>query len=187
MGEGQPVPRADAYLEELQREFPGLRVVAKADDPLSRFLSRLLRVVTLGGQSQYLTHYTTVMGRTIYTPTSWETRGDAERYVTLRHEAVHLRQSRRLGLVVMSLLYALPIFPIGLAYGRARIEWEAYAETLRAIAEVHGLAHARSAAVREHVIRQFTSAAYGWMWPFPGQVARWIDDELARIESGEEG
>lgn len=185
MPDGVPVEggRADAYLAELQREFPGLRIVPKSEDRLSRLIDRLLRVATLGGQAQYLTHYTTVMGRTIYTPTSWEARGDAERYVTLRHEAVHLRQSRRLGLVLMSLLYAVPFLPVGLAYGRARIEWEAYAETLRAIAEVHGLAHARSDAVREHIVRQFTSASYGWMWPFPAQVGRWIDDELARIEA----
>lgn len=174
-------PLADAYFEALRAEFPALRIVHKERDPLSRLIDRLLRIATLGGQREYVSRYTTVLGATIYVPTSWEERGDAEQYITLRHEAVHLRQARRMGRVWMALLYALPIFPVGLAWGRARIEWEAYAETLWAIAEVHGVDHACSPAVREHVVRQFTSAAYGWMWPFPGQVRRWIADELERI------
>jgi hypothetical protein len=78
-------------------------------------------------------------------------------------------------------------FPIVLSWGRARIEWEAYAETLWAMAEVHGFAYASSRPVREHIVRQFTSAAYGWMWPFPGQVNGWIDAELAKIAASPSG
>ena len=176
-----PGARSEAYLEELRREFPGLRVVRKEDDAFSRLLDVLLKVGTLGGQRDFMTRYTTVIGRTIYTPSAWAGRPDEERYVTLRHEAVHLRQARRMGQLRMSLVYGLWYFPIVWAWGRARIEWEAYAETLRAMAEVHGLAYASSRPVREHIVRQFTSAAYGWMWPFPAQVNAWIDDELARI------
>lgn len=165
----------------MQAEFPGLRVVSKRGDRLSIVIDRLLRIVTLGGQSRYLDRYTTVLGRTIYVPTDWEERSVEERYVTMRHERVHLRQAKRYGIVWMGFLYAVPFFPLGLAYGRARIEWEAYAETFRAAAEVWGPERARSEEMREHVVRQFTSAAYGWMWPFPGQVNRWIDEVLAEI------
>jgi hypothetical protein len=83
----------------------------------------------------------------------------------------------------MALYYGLVFLPIGLAYGRALIEWEAYEDTLRANAEVYGLAHARSAALRAHIVQQFTSPAYLWMWPFPRQVNGWIDAALARIEA----
>jgi hypothetical protein len=178
-----PIERADAYFAQLRAEFPALRLVHKEHDPFSRLVDRLLKLVTFGAQREYLTRYTTVLGSTIYVPTSWGERGDADRYITLRHEAVHLRQALRMGRVVMALVYALPIFPIGLAYGRARIEWEAYADTLRAIAEVHGLAYARSPAVADHIVKQFTSAAYLWMWPFPGQVRAWIARELDAIEA----
>ena len=173
--------RADQYLEELKREFAGLAIVKKEDDALSGVIDRLLRVVTLGAMSTYATHYTTVFLHTIYTPSSWETRSDAERYITLRHEAVHLRQMKRYGFVVMGAMYMLPLLPLGLAWGRARIEWEAYAETLRAIAEVNGIDAARSDAVRTHIVKQFTGAAYGWMWPFPRMINGWIDAELAQI------
>ncbi len=173
--------RADTFFDEMQRELGALRIVHKENDRLSRLLDVLLRTVTLGQMSTYVTQYTTVMGRTIYVPAGWDAKSDAERYITLRHEAVHFRQMKRYGQIGMSLLYVLPFLPLGLAYGRARIEWEAYAETLRAIAEVNGIEAARHPKLRAHLVTQFTSAAYGWMWPFPRTIEGWIDSELARI------
>jgi hypothetical protein len=165
----------------MQREIGALRIVHKENDAFSKLVDGLLRVVTFGQMSTYVSQYTTVMGKTIYVPAGWDERPDTERYVTLRHEAVHFRQMKRYGQIGMSLLYMLPIFPLGLAYGRARIEWEAYAETLRAIAEVNGIEAARHPKLRAHIVKQFTSAAYGWMWSFPAAVNAWIDSELARI------
>ncbi|MEM6954441.1 MAG: hypothetical protein AAF411_23810 [Myxococcota bacterium] len=166
-----------AYEASLKAEFARLRFIDKRDDRFSKLIDGALRIVTLGGQSRYMTHYVTTIGQTIYLPTSWAERPETERLITLRHEAVHLHQFRRFGIVLMSVLYLLPFFPLGLAYGRARLEWEAYAETLRATRELRGLAAA--SALRPHITRQFTGPAYGWMWPFEGQVHRWIDDVLA--------
>ena len=171
----------EAFLTALRVEFPGLSVVHKVDDGLSRVVDLFLRCVTFGGQRGYLDEYTTVIGTTLYLPSTWQERSPRSRYVTLRHEAVHLRQGRRWGRLGMALLYLLPALPVGLAYGRARLEWEAYAETFRATAEVFGAAQARSPGLRAHVLRQFTSAAYGWMWPFPRQVNRWIDALLSTL------
>ena len=171
----------DAYVDELRREIPGVRVVYKRDDGFSRAISGALRIVTFGAQRTYMTRYVTTIGRTIYLPSDWDGRDARSQYVTLRHEAVHLRQFRRYGLVAMTLLYLLPILPMGLAWGRARLEWEAYAETFRATAEVYGQAAARDATLREHVVQQFVSGAYGWMWPFRSQVERWIDEVLASL------
>lgn len=170
------------YLDALREEIPGLKLVPKERSALSRVIDGALRVLTAGRQSAYMTRYVTTLGRTIYLPTDWERRSPAARYVTLRHEAVHLRQFRRLGWPLITVLYLLPILPMGLALGRARFEWEAYSETLRATAEVHGLAAARDPALREHIVRQFVSGAYGWMWPFPRTVHRWIDRALAELE-----
>jgi len=166
------------YLEELRREFPKLRVIDKADDRFSRWIDRALVLLTFGGQSAYLTRYVTTIGQRIYVPTTWGARPEVDRVITLRHEAVHLRQFRRYTLVGMSALYLLPILPLGLAWGRARLEWEAYAETLRATAELQGPAAARDPALRARIIHQFIGPAYGWMWPFPRVVGRWIDAVL---------
>jgi len=37
-----------------------------------------------------------------------------------------------MGDLTMALVYLLPVLPLFLAWGRARIEWEAYVETIRA-------------------------------------------------------
>jgi hypothetical protein len=82
----------------------------------------------------------------------------------------------------MTFLYLLPFFPLGLAYGRARIEWEAYTETQRATAELLGRDALHSRALRERIVGRFTGPDYGWMWPFRKQVERWYDAAVAQIE-----
>ena len=98
---------------------------------------------------------------------------DDDRYILLRHERVHLRQRRRMGDVAMAFVYLVPFFPLFLAWGRARIEWEAYVETIRATAEVRGLDAAR-ARCEEEIVRRYVGPDYGWMWPFPRDDARWF-------------
>jgi hypothetical protein len=107
--------------------------------------------------------------------------GDIDRVILLRHERVHLRQRRRYGAFGMTFLYLVPFFPLGLAYGRARIEWEAYEETLRATAELLGLDAARSSQLRAHIVQRFIGPDYGWMWPFERSVQAWYDQALANL------
>jgi hypothetical protein len=168
-------------IQEIAREFPGFRLIAKRDSPFSRILDGALRLVTFGAQRAYLTRYHTVLGNTLYTPDSWASTAEVERMIVLRHERIHLRQRRRYGLPLMAFLYLVPFFPLGLAYGRARLEWEAYRETLRATAELLGLERARSPLLREGIVRRFTGGDYGWMWPFRGQVERCYDAALAEL------
>lgn len=171
---------SEAFQAELRAEFPDFRIVAKRGHTLSRAIDIALRVVTLGGQRHYLTRYHTVIGNTLYVPETWSDLPDLDRVILLRHERVHLRQRRRYGGALMAFLYLVPFFPLGLAYGRARIEWEAYVETLRATAELQGL-RALSPALREQIVRRFTGPDYGWMWPFRTVVERWYDDVVREL------
>ncbi len=175
-------PRSDALIAEIRREFPAFRIVAKETSALQRAIDVALRIVTLGAQRSYLTTYHTVLGSTLWVPSSWPSSTDEARYVLLRHERVHLRQRRRYGFLPFAFLYLVPFLPIGLAWGRARLEWEAYVETLRATAEAKGLDAARDRALHDEIVRRFTSGDYGWMWPFPRTIRRWIDECLADIE-----
>lgn len=173
----------DSLLSDIVREFPRFRVVYKRRSKFSRLIHGCLLVVTFGGQRQFLTGYYTVIGDTLYVPDSWDQLNPIDRAILLRHERVHLRQRRRYGSIGMALLYLLPILPLGLAYGRARLEWEAYRETLRATAELAGLNCARDPALRERIVQRFLGPDYGWMWPFRRTVEAWYDaalDELAR-------
>jgi hypothetical protein len=135
--------------------------------------------MTFGGMREYLDGYQTTIGRTLYVTADWDQRDPSERYCTLRHEAVHLRQFRRWTLPGMAIFYLLLPLPVGLAYFRARFEMAAYAESIRAVAEVYGPDYPRQAWYRDHVIEQFTSPAYGWMWPFRRALERWYDGVLA--------
>ena len=66
-------------LEEIEEEFPRFRIVPKRGDRLSRLIDVLLKSVTLGGQSKYLTHYHTVIGDTLYLPNSWDSAHSSRR------------------------------------------------------------------------------------------------------------
>jgi hypothetical protein len=87
----------------------------------------------------------------------------------------------------MAVLYLLVPLPMGLAWFRAHFEKQAYAESIRAAAEVWGPDHPRRPEFRRHVIEQFTGAAYGWMWPFRRGLERWYDQVLASLPASPMG
>jgi hypothetical protein len=175
------VNRYDALVEALRAEVPGFRIVRKDRSAMHRAIHVALMGITLGRMRNYLDSFQTTIGKTVYVTADWDDWTPDERYVTLRHEAVHLRQFRRYTLPVMAVLYVLLPLPMGLAYFRARFEMEAYAETIRAAAEVYGPARPRDPAFRERIVSQFTGPSYGWMWPFRAGLERWYDQVLASL------
>jgi len=171
--------RAEAFIEEIKAEFPAFEILKKRHDPLQRAIHGALAVVTLGRMRTYLTHYHTALFGKLWVPDSYDAMSDADRYILLRHERVHLRQRKRMGDITMAFFYLIPFFPLGLAYGRARIEWEAYTETIRATYEVFGLPSAKL--LRKHIVDRFVGPDYGWMWPFRAAVNRWFDEVIADL------
>lgn len=167
-----------ALVVELARR--GVRIVRKSDVWHQKAIDAFLRVITLGQQTGFLTEFVTTIGHTIYVPDNFDSLPAWSRLAVLRHEAVHVGQWERLGGPLDALLYLTFPLPMGLAWARARLEWEGYAETLRTIARLRGVDDARSR--RDWVVKQFTTGNYGWMWPFPGQVGQWFDEEMAAIE-----
>ncbi len=168
----------ERLLADIRAEFPSFEICPKRGDPLQKAIAVALAVVTLGGQRSYLTRYHTVLFGKLYVPDLWSSMSDEARYILLRHERVHLRQRRRMGDLVMAFVYLVPIFPLFLAWGRARLEWEAYVETILATAEVWGLQAARE--LEGEIVSRFTGPDYGWMWPFPRTVRRWFAEAIAK-------
>ena len=76
-------------------ELAGVRLVDKERVWHQRLCGWLLWLVTLGAQAHYLDQYVTTIGRRIYLPRDWAARPAIERYITLRHERVHLDQFRQ--------------------------------------------------------------------------------------------
>lgn len=173
--------RYERLLDEMARTDPPVVIRAKSDSRLQGFIDRALRVLTLGGQDRYLTQYVTTLGTTVWVPSTWEGWSYKARYKVLRHELVHVRQFARLTWAGMVLVYGFFPLPAGLAWGRAVLEWEAYAVTLEAEAEVDGLAAAHDAALHDEIVSRFTGPDYGWMWPFEGWVRRRIAETLTAI------
>ncbi len=186
MSSGADFPQTERLLRDLREEFPAFRIVDKAGNVFSILIDRALRVVTLGAQRHFMTRYHTVIGDTLYVCGAWYTMSDEARVILLRHERVHLRQRRRYGMPLFALLYLVPFFPLGLAYGRAKLEWEAYRETLRATAELRGLAALHDGALRREIVRRFVSGDYGWMWPFSRTIERWFDHAVEEITNAAE-
>ncbi len=173
--------RYETLLNELRVRYPGFRVVQKRDSRLHRAIHYALVGLTLGQMRSYLDSFQTTIGKTVYVTPGWDDQSDDERYVTMRHEAIHLEQFRKFTLPGMALLYIFLPLPMGLAWFRAYFEKEAYAESVRAAAEVWGLKYAASSSYRSYVLAQFKGAAYGWMWPFPTGLERWYDKVLADV------
>ncbi len=173
--------RHEAFLAEIRKEFPAFAILRKRESALHCAISVFLVVLTLGGQRRYLSHYHTVLFGRLYVPDAWDVMADDARYILLRHERVHLRQRERMGDLSMALVYLFVFFPIFLAWGRARIEWEAYVETIRATAEVQGIEAARG--LKSEVVRRFVGPDYGWMWPFPRAVSAWFAEVIADLEA----
>lgn len=175
--------RTESILTSIEREFPRFRLCAKENSRLCRWIDVCLRLLTLGKQSRFMTEYFTVLGETLYLAPAWTSMDDRQKYILLCHERIHLRQRKRYGSLGLTLLYLLPFFPMGLAWGRARIEWEAYEETMRATAEVYGIESLVRSDLKDRLLRRFTGPDYGFMWPFPKQVAKWYEMALDRIRT----
>lgn len=173
--------RYQALVASLCEEIPGFRIVRKDQTRLHKAIHYALIAATFGYMRSYLDSFQTTIRKTVYVTADWDRLDPDVRYVTLRHEAVHLRQFRRFSLPIMALLYVFLPLPIGLAYFRAYFEKQAYAETIAAAAEVWGIETARSEGHRNYVIGQFIGPSYGWMWPFRRGLERWYDRILATL------
>jgi hypothetical protein len=177
------VGRYADYLDELRAEFPRFRIVKKHESGMHRAIDAILKTVTFGQMRTYLDSFQTTIGMTVYVTPSWDSLSEDERYVTMRHEAVHLRQFRRFTLPGMTLLYVFLPLPMGVAWFRAYFEKEAYEESIRAAAEVYGIAFVRDENYREYILSQFEGASYGWMWPFRAGLERWYERIVNSIET----
>ncbi len=174
--------RLDDFVDELREEFPDFRIVAKQDSRLQRFFHYGLLVVTFGTVRDYLDEYYNTLGSTIYVGSDWQDKDPDDCFILLRHEREHMRQFRRYTRPLMMLLYSVLPLPFGLAYFRQRFEKAGYEQTIRASAEVYGLDYVKDTSFREFIVEQFTTANYGWMWPFPGHMEAWYDAIVDDIE-----
>ena len=163
---------------DIRAEFPHYRIVYKELSPLMRMVGLLLFLLTAGAQRSFMSDYVTTIGTTVYVPFKWDAWTDDIKIGVLLHERVHMRQAKKYTFPLYAFLYLFVPLPLGLAYFRMRFEREAYEETIRYDLETRPklLDPERLALFRRVIIDQFTTGAYGWMWPFRHQLECWFDD-----------
>jgi hypothetical protein len=175
-------PNLDALNADIAQEFPTFRVTYKSNSTFIKVLNVLLLIVTVGQANTFMTDFITTINTTVYVPTSWTTLSVGEKCVILRHERVHMRQVKKYSFFLFILAYLLFPLPLGFAWARAKFEMEAYAETLRAWNEYGE--NITQTGFRQDILDQFTTARYGWMYPFSKRIAAWYDATVAQVQAG---
>ena len=168
-------------IKEVQAEFPAFSVVSKQKSNFMKAINVALKIITFGKMKTFMTTFTTTIGPTMYVPETWLTRFPSDRIITVRHERVHLRQSKKYGNILFSLMYMFLPLPIFFAYFRMKFEQEAYEETLRAYYACYGMPALLSFHLRSNILEHFTSAEYFWMWPWKKSLNRWYDKAVVNI------
>lgn len=175
--------RLAMLLNDLNKE--GVVLENKYDKWYWKALAGILTVISFG-KIDFMHGTTTTIGNRIGLPGDWITWQPAQKYEALLHESKHFSQYKKfgfgnawVGIFPVGFAYLFLPFPVGIAYCRAIIEREAYAESLRAIIQLDGADEARM--TKSFFVSQYTSANYLWMWPFKSQVEKWFDDDVVRI------
>jgi hypothetical protein len=178
-------------------EFRGNRAfdlcIKHKEDVFGWQLLAVIVIILTFGQVNLLKQSWTTIGNVVYVPIRVNKNGKILRYgdlpytdyICMVHEMVHVEQfykwrlksmkyGRAAGDVLLILYYFFVFFPVGLAYGRYRIEREAFLEGLFA-ARAIGL---EIPPLMERAIYHCsTSPWYLWMWPFPRSVRRWFETQ----------
>lgn len=188
----------DQLVEEFQHIVP-FRIRFKDE----RWEMQLLNLFVFWFNPKFLTHFTTVIGSTIYFPNrAYLSQRPESAMRTLAHEVVHILDMERVGFFPFMLGYGFPqIFALGIflfpwiglwalaflifafpwpAPLRARYEARAYAIDLLTCRSYE----------QAPLKRQFENLFTGWdyyrMYPFQDQVIPMIEDWVKQIEKGEE-
>jgi hypothetical protein len=170
----------DLLVKQIKEEFPDFEIVPKNSSKFMKILNLLLKVITFGKMNRFMTDYTTTIGHRIYTSSEWENRSITTQLSTLRHERVHMRQAKKYGRFLYSLLYLLLPVPVGFAFFRAKFEMEAYEETLRAMHEFYGPT-VFTKTTKEVILGYFTGPDYFWMWPWRSNLEAWYDNFVDKL------
>jgi hypothetical protein len=172
-----------ALEDDVRAEFPNFKVVNKQESGLMKAIDVALKVITLGQMKRFMTGFITTLGTTVYVPDGWADRPVTSRLGVLRHERVHMRQAKKHGRLLFSLMYLLLPVPTVFALCRRKFEQEAYEESLKALQEYHGDSVLKDPEVRSRMIAHFTSAEYFWTWPWTKSISGWYDATVGRLLS----
>ena len=166
---------------EIKEEFPDYRMINKSESLFMKTIDFTLKLMTFWRQRSFMDQFVTTIGNTVYVPNGWERLSISNRMTILRHERVHMRQSRRVGRILFSLSYLMLPLPAVFAVYRRKFEQEAYEESMVAVKEYYGFDLLLSPDYRSSMLSHFTSAEYFWMWPWKKSLDEWYDSVVEKL------
>lgn len=172
----------EKILLDTKNEFKDFEILPKNKSVLMKVIDAVLKIITFGQMKNFMTGFITVMGNKVYVPNAWEDNTLTSKAEIIRHERVHMRQSKKYGRFLFSFLYLVIPFPIGIAYFRKKFEQEAYEESLKALYEYHG-EKIFTPRLKEGMLAHFTTAQYFWMWPWRKDLEKWYDAAVEKAKS----
>lgn len=163
---------------------------------------------------KFMTKYITTIHRTVYWPGSNPEDVDKTQWITMAHECVHAHDSKRLSFPVFGfLIYLFPqslammvliLLPLWVALAvviSAQWWWMLAVMVLiapipspgRCWAEMRGYSmtmacyywHTGKPYNVDFIVKQFTTGAYYWMWPFENSVRKRLAEWQEKIENDE--
>lgn len=172
----------ESLLIDTKEEFPDFEIIAKQNSFLMKTIDVALKIITFGQMKAFMTGFITTLGQKVYVHDKWRLSPYTNKCEVIRHERVHMRQAKRHGRFLFSLMYLVIPLPTVFAYYRRKFEQEAYEETLRAVYEYRGVS-AFTPQLKESIIAHFTSSQYFWMWPWRKDIEKWYDASVKKIKS----
>lgn len=150
-------PKYLTLVSDMEKEFPGFKVVDKETSPLMKAVFYVSLMFLWN--KVFMTDYTTVMFGKVYTQK--ELIGTERMYRVLLHERQHLRDAKKYPILFeLSYLLLLPsVFTL-----RAWWEYRAFKETIKSLADAQG--NKIYSWQVDSIVDKFTSSHYLWMFPF---------------------
>ncbi len=173
------IPILFKELVEYARLNDGVQVISKKKYyAFWKMLDVLLRILSFGQMTTFMTRFTTTLGPIIAFPLGWTPdKPNRYDYVTLRHELKHVKQYKKvgrgniwLGAIIAGFAYLFLPFPVLFAWFRYKMERDAYRESYIAAKECGYEPNIR------HYIDNLTGSSYLWTWYSKDNVAAWFNE-----------
>ena len=167
---------------DTKNEFTDFEIISKNKSVFMKIIDAALKIITFGQMKNFMTGFITTIGNKVYVPGTWEDNTLTSKAEIIRHERIHMRQAKRYGRFLFSLLYLVAPFPTIFAHFRKKFEQEAYEESLKALYEYHG-EKIFTPRLKEGMLAHFTTAQYFWMWPWRKDLEKWYDAAVQKAKS----
>ena len=172
----------DDLLVATKAEHKDFRIIKKTDSSFMKFLNVLLLIITFGQMKSFMTEFITTIGYKVYVPKDFDSWPESNRFLTIVHESVHMKQRKNalLGGFGFSFAYLFLPLPAFFALCRLRYEIEAYATDA---VFGHRVYHFSKESRAKEVAQLLSNSSYFWTWWSDKEVESQMLEKIKEIEN----